>query len=191
MGCHRDQPDTTWAPAARQLMLELWPSHVQAFKRINGVCLILIETVVWGPKKKGLSKSRLRFCGRALSPGMTWWGVGGVLRGVVRAINTFFTLLFIDLLQIRVRMEGWNDSKMRMSPETTLCLLLKGIPALELCHIVIQSRPIPEVAGQRGEAVSAVVLGEETQNRSSVPHTPVGRTPVHHGSSPVQARRKV
>lgn len=56
---------------------------------------------------------------------------GGVLKRVVRAINTFFTLLFIDSLQIRVRMEGWNDSKMRMSPETTLCLLLKGIPALE------------------------------------------------------------
>lgn len=70
-------------------------------------------------------------------------------------------------------MEWWNNSKMGMSPETTLCLLLKGIPALELCHIVIQSRSIPEVAGQRREAVSAVVLGEETQNcpPTPPPHT--------------------
>lgn len=109
---------------------------------------------------------------------------------MARAINTFFTLLFIDLLQIRVRMEGWNDSKMRMSPETTLCLLLKGIPALELCHIVIQSRSIPEVAGQRGEAVSAVVLQEEIQNCFPAPHTSVERTPVHHESASVRACRK-
>lgn len=46
----------------------------------------------------------------------------------------------------------WNS-------ETTLCLLLKGIPAPEPCHPVIQSRSIREVAGQRGEVVSAVVLG--------------------------------
>lgn len=72
-------------------------------------------------------------------------------------------------------MEGWNDSKMGMSPETTLCLLLKGISALELCHIVIQSRSVPEVAGQRGEAVSAVVLGEETQNCSPPTHTHTSR----------------
>lgn len=91
---------------------------------------------------------------------------------MVRAINTFFTLQFIDLLQIRVRMEGWNDSKMGLSPETTLCLLLKGIPALELCHTVIQSRSIPEVAGQRGEVVSAIVLGRGNAGLS-IPASPL------------------
>lgn len=72
-------------------------------------------------------------------------------RGVVRAINTFFTLLFIDLLQIRVRMEAWNDSKMGLGSETTFCLLLKGIPTLELCHTVIQSRSIQKWQGKEGK----------------------------------------
>lgn len=72
-------------------------------------------------------------------------------RGVVRAINTFFTLLFIDLLQIRVRMEAWNDSKMGLGSETASCLLLKGIPTLELCHTVIQSRSIQKWQGKEGK----------------------------------------
>lgn len=85
--------------------------------------------MVWEPKKKVLSNSESRLNDTDLSRGGRWWGVWRVLgAGVVRAINTFLTILFIDFHWIQMSKEGWNYSKIWISTKVKFCLLLKGNP---------------------------------------------------------------